>query len=57
MIGGNSPQKWLQQIGIPYVDKPHSWSPPRTDHLSAKTAEGLIPVQRLARRPLPVRPH
>ncbi|HSK04643.1 MAG TPA: FHA domain-containing protein [Kofleriaceae bacterium] len=58
MIGGNSPQKWLQQIGVPYVDKPHSWSPPRTDHLAAKTAEGLIPVQRLARRPLPVRnPH
>ncbi len=57
MIGGNSPQKWLQQVGIPYVDKPHSWSPPRTDHLSAKTAEGLIPVQRLARRPLPVRGH
>jgi thioredoxin reductase len=56
MIGGNSPQKWLQQIGIPYVDKPHSWSPPRTDHLSAKTAEGLIPVQRLVRRPLPVYP-
>jgi thioredoxin reductase (NADPH) len=55
MIGGNSPQKWLQQIGIPYVDKPHSWSPPRTDHLSAKTAEGLIPVKRLARRQLPVR--
>lgn len=58
MIGGNSPQKWLQQIGVPYVDKPHSWSPPRTDHLSAKTAEGLISLQRLARRPLPVRnPH
>jgi thioredoxin reductase len=56
MIGGNSPQKWLQQIGVPYVDKPHSWSPPRTDHLSAKSAEGLIPVQRLARRPLPVLP-
>lgn len=56
LIGGNSPQKWLQQIGIPYVDKPHSWSPPRTDLLSAKTAEGLISVQRLVRRPLPVRP-
>ena len=53
MIGGNSPQKWLQQLGVPYVDKPHSWSPPRTDHLSAKTAEGLIPVQRLVRRQLP----
>jgi len=49
MIGGNSPQKWLQQIGVPYVDKPHSWSPPRTDLLSQKTAEGLISVQRLVR--------
>ena len=58
MIGGNSPQKWLQGIGIPYVDKPHSWSPPRTDQLSAKTAEGLIQVQRLVRRPIPDRrPH
>ena len=47
MIGGNSPQKWLQQIGIPYVDKPHSWSPPRTDLLSQKTAEGLIQIRRL----------
>ncbi|HEU4733275.1 MAG TPA: NAD(P)-binding domain-containing protein, partial [Kofleriaceae bacterium] len=49
MIGGNSPQKWLQQIGIPYVEKPHSWSPPRTDLLSQKTAEGLISVKRLVR--------
>jgi thioredoxin reductase len=49
MIGGNSPQKWLQQIGIPYVDKPHSWSPPRTDLISQKTAEGLISVHRLVR--------
>jgi pSer/pThr/pTyr-binding forkhead associated (FHA) protein/thioredoxin reductase/ferredoxin len=58
MVGGNSPQKWLQQIGVPYVDKPHSWSPPRTDHLSAKTAEGLIAVRRLVRRNIPVRgPH
>ena len=55
MIGGNSPQSWLQQLGIPYVDKPHSWSPPRTDLLSAKTAEGLIPVQRLVRRQIPSR--
>ncbi len=47
MIGGNPPTKWLQQIGVPYVDKPHAWSPPRTDHLSAKTAEGLIPLRRL----------
>jgi len=50
MIGGNSPQKWLQQIGIPYVDKPHSWSPPRTDLIAQKTAEGLISVHRLVRR-------
>lgn len=49
MIGGNSPQKWLQQIGIPYVDKPHSWSPPRTDLIAQKTAEGLISVNRLVR--------
>ncbi len=55
MIGGNSPQKWLQQIGVPYVDKPHSWSPPRTDLLSKKTAEGLLHVQRLARRDVPKR--
>ena len=52
MIGGNSPQKWLQQLGIPYVDKPHSWSPPRTDHLSQKTAEG-VQLQRVQRRPIP----
>lgn len=58
MIGGNSPQKWLQQIGIPYVDKPHSWSPPRTDQLSAKTAEGLVQIRRLPRRDIPKRtPH
>jgi thioredoxin reductase (NADPH) len=58
MIGGNSPQKWLQQIGVPYVDKPHSWSPPRTDQLSAKTAEGLVQIRRLPRRPVPERkPH
>lgn len=62
MIGGNSPQKWLQQIGVPYVEKPHSWSPPRTDLLSLKTGEGLVPVgqqvRRLPRRPIPARvPH
>jgi pSer/pThr/pTyr-binding forkhead associated (FHA) protein/thioredoxin reductase/ferredoxin len=53
MIGGNSPQKWLQQIGIPYVDKPHSWSPPRTDLIAQKTAEGLVQIRRLARPPIP----
>jgi len=62
MIGGNSPQKWLQQIGVPYVEKPHSWSPPRTDLLAQKTSEGLVPVgqqlRRLPRRPIPERkPH
>ena len=36
MIGGNPPIKWLQQIGVPYVDKPHSWSPARTDELVEK---------------------
>ena len=50
MIGGGSPQKWLQQIGIPYVDKPHSWSPPRTDLIAQKTAEGLVSIRRLTRR-------
>jgi pSer/pThr/pTyr-binding forkhead associated (FHA) protein/thioredoxin reductase/ferredoxin len=55
MIGGNSPQKWLQQIGIPYVDKPHSWSPPRTDLIAQKTAEGLISVHRLVRGTLGLR--
>jgi thioredoxin reductase (NADPH) len=55
MIGGNSPQKWLQQIGVPYVEKPHSWSPPRTDLLSQKTGEGLVPVKRIPRRPIPER--
>jgi thioredoxin reductase len=57
MIGGNSPQKWLQGIGIPYVDKPHSWSPPRTDHLSQKTAEGIQVLQRVMRRKLPTSSH
>jgi|GEM_PF-390875 len=34
MIGGHPPIKWLQSIGVPYVEKPHSWSPPRTDDLA-----------------------
>lgn len=38
MIGGHPPVKWLQGIGVPYVDKPHSWSPPRTDDLCKETA-------------------
>jgi predicted CXXCH cytochrome family protein len=53
MIGGNSPQKWLQGIGIPYIDKPHSWSPPRTDLLSQKTAEGLVQIRRIQGPPIP----
>jgi pSer/pThr/pTyr-binding forkhead associated (FHA) protein/thioredoxin reductase/ferredoxin len=53
MIGGTPPQKWLQQIGVPYVDKPHSWSPPRTDVLAQQTAGGLVQLRRLPRRPLP----
>jgi thioredoxin reductase len=53
MIGGNSPQKWLQGIGVPYVDKPHSWSPPRTDLLSQKTAEGLLQIRRIQGPPIP----
>ena len=58
LIGGNSPQKWLMGIGIPYIEKPHSWSPPRTDHLAQKTAEGINILQRLQRREIPVRtPH
>jgi predicted CXXCH cytochrome family protein len=58
MVGGNSPQKWLQGIGIPYVEKPHSWSPPRTDLLAQKTAEGLPAVRRLPRREIPqTKPH
>ncbi|MCG8416910.1 MAG: FHA domain-containing protein [Proteobacteria bacterium] len=38
MIGGHPPVKWLQSIGVPYIDKPHSWSPPRTDELVKKYA-------------------
>ena len=38
MIGGHPPVKWLQSVGVPYVDKPHSWSPPRTDELVKKYA-------------------
>jgi thioredoxin reductase len=38
MIGGHPPVKWLQSLGVPYVDKPHSWSPARTDELVRTTA-------------------
>lgn len=37
MIGGNPPTKWLQSIGVPYTEKPHAWSPPRTDELVRAT--------------------
>ena len=58
LIGGNPPTKWLQSIGVQYVDRPHSWSPPRTDNLVKSTAEGLIPVNRLVRPKLPEsKPH
>ncbi len=37
MIGGHPPTKFLEKIGVPYVEKPHSWSPPRTDELAKQT--------------------
>jgi thioredoxin reductase len=37
MIGGHPPTKFLEGIGVPYVEKPHSWSPPRTDELVRMT--------------------
>ena len=40
MIGGVPPVKWLQSVGVPYVDKPHSWSPARTDRLVKRTRRG-----------------
>jgi thioredoxin reductase len=33
MIGGVPPVKWLQGLGVPYVNKPHSWSPARSDDI------------------------
>jgi thioredoxin reductase/NAD-dependent dihydropyrimidine dehydrogenase PreA subunit len=33
MIGGIPPVKWLQGLGVPYVNKPHSWSPARSDQM------------------------
>jgi pSer/pThr/pTyr-binding forkhead associated (FHA) protein/thioredoxin reductase/formate hydrogenlyase subunit 6/NADH:ubiquinone oxidoreductase subunit I len=38
MIGGHPPIKWLQSVGVSYTEKPHSWSPPRTDDLAKETA-------------------
>jgi hypothetical protein len=37
MVGGHPPIKWLQSIGVEYTEKPHSWSPPRTDDLAQET--------------------
>jgi pSer/pThr/pTyr-binding forkhead associated (FHA) protein/thioredoxin reductase/NAD-dependent dihydropyrimidine dehydrogenase PreA subunit len=37
MIGGHPPTKFLESVGVPYVEKPHSWSPPRTDELAKET--------------------
>jgi pSer/pThr/pTyr-binding forkhead associated (FHA) protein/thioredoxin reductase/NAD-dependent dihydropyrimidine dehydrogenase PreA subunit len=36
MIGGIPPVKWLQGLGVPYVNKPHSWSPPRSDEAAGE---------------------
>lgn len=33
MIGGHPPVKFLEAIGVPYIERPHSWSPPRSDEL------------------------
>jgi thioredoxin reductase len=37
MIGGDPPIKWPQSVGVEYTEKPHSWSPPRTDDLAKET--------------------
>jgi pSer/pThr/pTyr-binding forkhead associated (FHA) protein/thioredoxin reductase/formate hydrogenlyase subunit 6/NADH:ubiquinone oxidoreductase subunit I len=33
MIGGIPPTRWLQSLGIGYVNKPHAWSPARSDEI------------------------
>ncbi len=33
LIGGIPPNKWLESLGVNYVEKPHSWSPPPTDEI------------------------
>ncbi|MCP4444650.1 MAG: NAD(P)-binding domain-containing protein [Myxococcales bacterium] len=33
MIGGHPPMKFLESIGVPYIERPHSWSPPASDEL------------------------
>jgi len=33
LIGGIPPTKWLESLGVNYVEKPHSWSPPPTDEI------------------------
>lgn len=33
LIGGISPNKWLESIGITFVSRPHTWSPPPSDQM------------------------
>jgi thioredoxin reductase len=37
MIGGHPPVKFLEEIGVPYIERPHSWSPPRSDELVTRS--------------------
>jgi hypothetical protein len=37
MIGGHPPVKFLESIGVPYTERPHSWSPPRSDELVTRS--------------------
>lgn len=37
MIGGHPPVKFLEGIGVPYTERPHSWSPPRSDELVTRS--------------------
>ncbi len=40
MIGGHPPVKFLESIGVPYIERPHSWSPPASDEL-VKSSQNL----------------
>jgi pSer/pThr/pTyr-binding forkhead associated (FHA) protein/thioredoxin reductase/ferredoxin len=33
LIGGIPPTSWLESLGVRYVARPHSWSPPPTDSM------------------------
>ncbi len=33
MIGGHPPVKFLESVGVSYIERPHSWSPPPSDDL------------------------